>query len=532
MYDLLINNVSVIDGTGTPAFQADVAVKEGKIVLDPDMTEAKEVIDGEGLCLCPGFIDAHSHGDIVLGQESARLCKTSQGITTEICGQCGDSLFPVSEDRERRDMLARLVGSFTETVPEELSGFTTMERYLQYVKSVPKTCNLKMYVGHAALRIAAMGFDNRVPSEAEMEHMKTMLREAMDQGALGMSSGLLYSPSGYATEDELVELCKVVAEYDGFYASHIRNEAANVVTAVREAISVAEKAGCRLCLSHHKVCGKDNWGLSVQTLQLVHEAIDRGVRITLDVYPYTASMSNLNVCLPADFFSHGPEKMRELLKLPEVRAELKEQIKVIDGRYRHCGGFHKILVALAPNTPECRGLTVEEYASKVGKDPFDTYFDILVENGHSALAIYFSMDEEELQRIMADENAVVGSDGIVLNLTEPTHPRGFGTFPKAIRYFVREKKQFTLEEMIHKMTQLTAERFLISNKGVIDDGYDADLVLFRKDEIRDCATYQDSCALCEGIERVIVAGTTVYREKALTGETPGQFVAHVGKAEK
>jgi len=526
MYDLLIQNVSVIDGTGTPAFLGNVAVEKGKIILQPKTMEAKELIDGTGLSLCPGFIDAHSHGDLVLGQESARLCKSSQGVTTEICGQCGDSLFPVSADPERLEMLARLVGSFTEETPAELMEFFTMERYLHYVESVNKTCNIKLYVGHAALRIAAMGFDNRVPSGEEMRLMKSMLREAMRQGAMGMSSGLLYSPSGYATEDELVELCKVVAEYNGFYASHIRNEAADVVKSVQEAISIAERSGCRLSLSHHKICGKDNWGLSKETLRLVHEAIDRGVRITMDVYPYTASMSNLNVCLPPEFFANGPEKMKELLKLSEVRQELKQQIEVMDGRYRHCGGFDKILIALAPNTPECRGLTVAEYAAQLGKDPFETYFDILVENGHGAFAIYFSMDEEELQRIMGDENAVVGSDGIVLNLTGPTHPRGFGTFPKAIRYFVRDKKQFTLEEMIHKMTQLPAERFLIPNKGVVATGHDADLILFDADEIRDCATYQDSNALSEGIKQVIVDGKVVYKDKKLTGATPGKFIPH------
>ena len=527
MYDFLIQNVSIIDGTGTPAYQGNVAIKDGKIALEPAEPVAGEVIDGEGLSLCPGFIDSHSHGDLILGQEAARLCKVSQGVTTEIAGQCGDTMFPVSEQPERREMLAQLVGSFTEQLPQELPQFTTMERYLGYVSTLPLSCNVKLYVGHASLRIAAMGFEDRVPTPGELNHMKAMLREAMEQGALGMSSGLLYSPSGYADEDELVGLCKVVAEYDGVYASHIRNEAAGVVESVKEAIAVAERAGCRLCISHHKICGKENWGRSVETLRLIHEAIDRGARITFDVYPYTASMSNLNVCLPPAFFSNGPEKMGELLKLPEIRSQLQAEMERMDGRYRHCGGFDRILVALAPNTPACRGLTVAEYANRIGKDPFDAYFDILVENGHSALAIYFSMDEEELQRIMADENAVVGSDGIVLNLTGPTHPRGFGSFTKAIRYFVKEKKLFTLEEMIHKMTQLPAERFMISNKGVIADGYDADLVLFKRDEIRDCATYQDSNVLSEGIEMVFINGQLVYKDKKLTGAAPGRFIPHL-----
>jgi len=525
MYDILFRNISVIDGTGAPAYIGNVAVKDGKIVMNP-AGEAAETVDGTGLTLCPGFIDAHSHGDLILGTESGRVCKTTQGITTEFGGQCGDTLFPASTDPKLVEMLAKKVSICVDTLPD-ISKFTTMENYLDWAKDQYVTCHYTLLTGHSNLRIAAMGFDNRKPTEAEMEHMKSMLREAMEHGSKGLSSGLIYSPSCFADEDELVELCKIVAEYGGFYATHMRNEAGSVLESVRDSIAVAERSGCKLDISHHKICGKDNWGMSVETLKLVHEARECGVDITIDVYPYTASMTGINVCMPSYFFAHGPIKMRELLRDPAIREELKAEMEVMDGRWRHCGGAAGILLAKADETPEACGMTIAEYAEKLGKDPYETYFDLVMANGHGVSGIFFSMDEGDLQRIVLDENAVIGTDGVVPNLTTPTHPRGMASFPKAIRYFVREKKLLTMEEMIRKMTSLPAQRFGIENKGVIAEGYDADLLVIKADEIRDCATYTNGLAISKGIERVLVDGITVYQDGKMTGRSAGRFLPHI-----
>ena len=527
MYDILFQNISVIDGTGAPAYVGSVAVKDGKIIMNPQ-GGAAEVVDGAGLTLCPGFIDCHSHGDLILGTESGRVCKTTQGITTELGGQCGESLFPISPLPERQKMLADLVSISVDKLPD-ISQFPTLEAHLRWAERQNVSCNYTLLTGHANLRIAAMGFDNRKPTAGEMDHMKAMLREAMDHGSMGLSSGLIYSPSCYADEDELVELCKVVAEYGGYYATHMRNEAASVLDSVREAIAVAEKAGCRLDISHHKICGKDNWGLSKETLKLVHQARERGVDVTLDVYPYTASMTTINVCLPAHFFANGPEKMKVLLRDPAVRRELQAEMEVMDGRWRHCGGASGILMASAPATPDACGMTIADYAAKIGKDPTETFFDIITENGHAASGIFFSMCEEDLQRIVLDENAVIGTDGVVPNLTSPTHPRGMGSFPKAIRYFVREQKLLTLEEMIRKMTSLPAQRFRLPDKGVIAEGYDADLLVIKADEITDRATYTNGLAISDGIERVLVNGVTVYKDKQMTGLSAGRFIPNRGK---
>ena len=524
MYDILFRNISVIDGTGAPAYVGDVAVKDGKICLNP-AGDAAELVDGTGLTLCPGFVDVHSHSDLNPGTYATRLCKTSQGITTEFSGQCGETLFPIGDTKEKQDMVAELVATCSETLPD-LAQFPTLEAHLQWLEQQNLSCNFTLLTGHANLRIAAMGFDNRKPTDAEMDHMKAMLREAMEHGSKGLSTGLIYSPSCYADEEELVELCKIVAEYNGFYATHMRNEAASVVDSVRESIAVAEKAGCKLDISHHKICGKDNWGKSVETLKLVHEARERGVDVTLDVYPYTASMTAINVCLPAHFFAHGPQKMQELLKDPAVRKELQAEMEVMDGRWRHCGGASGILVAKAPNTPGICGKTIQEYADEIGKDSTEVFFDLVTDNGHHASGIFFSMCEEDLQRIVLDENAVIGTDGVVPNLTSPTHPRGMASFPKAIRYFVREKKLLTLEEMIRKMTSLPCQRFGIANKGVIAEGYDADLLVIKADEITDRATYTDGLARSEGIDRVLVGGITVYQNGEMTGRSAGKFIPH------
>lgn len=518
-YDLLFRNARVIDGTGAPAYTADVAVQDGKIVLPvPEGARGREEVDVFGLTLCPGFIDAHSHGDSIFGTEAGRLCKVSQGITTELVGQCGTTRFPVSEEPEKLGLFRQRMSN----LPEEWENFTSLDNYLKWVDTLPLSCNFKIYVGHTALRIAAMGYDNRRPTQAELEHMKSLLREAMEHGAMGLSSGLVYAPSCYADEEELVEMCKVVAEYGGTYATHMRSEGDRAEESVAESIRVAQRAGCRLNISHHKISGKNNWGKSEKTLALVREAVAQGLSVTLDQYPYTASSTGLSSGLPKDVFSCGPAKLREKLKDPAFRASVKEKTEA--GRARSCGGWTGVLVSSAPNTPEAAGLTVAEYAEKIGKEPFEAFCDILAEG--SATAIYFSMDEGDLLRIGTFEHTVVGTDGLVRDLVTQSHPRGFGSFPRAYRLFVREQKLLSAEEMIRRMTGLTAERFGLQGKGIIADGMDADLVLVNEETLSDRATYGDGLALSEGIERVFVAGKTVYRDKKLTDETPGRFIPH------
>ncbi len=528
MLDILIQNGTIIDGTGKPAYSADIGIHDGKITFQTEHVSAHQTIDAKGKIICPGFIDFHSHGDMVLGQDFAKLCKVSQGITTEIAGQCGSSMFPVRP--EKMDLYKTLLSVGTATYPDDMPNWTTFQRYLEYAKNVPLAANIKFLVGHGSLRLAVMGYACRKPTAEELETMKELLRECMEHGALGMSSGLIYTPSAYAQTDELAELAKVVAEYDGLYATHMRNESYDVVNSVKEAIEVGRRSGVRVSISHHKVCGKQNWGLSKETLGLVDKAIQEGIRITLDQYPYTASMTHLNACIPPWYFTEGIPAMAEKLKDPEVRKKLEQEINdpatPFDNYVRNCGGYEGIFISSCPVTHEAEGKFLSDYAAETGRAPFHALCDLLADNGGVGTAIYHCMSEDDLDRIISYPHTVVGTDGICRAMEEKAHPRAFGTFVRAICHFQKERKLMSLEEIIRKMTSLPASRAMLETKGVLAEGYDADIVIFDYDTLEDTPNYTHSNQVCKGIESVIVNGTVVYANGALTGAHSGKILLH------
>lgn len=530
MYDLLIKNACVIDGTGAPAFAATVACKDGKLKVLPAEcdAEAAKVIDAKGLTLTPGFIDPHSHGDVPLGKEFNSIAKLNQGITTHVAGQCGFSMFPVNPVN-LKDMQAGMA-IFTDNFPKEMETFTSMENYLKYVNTLKLPENVKFNVGHVSLRIAAMGFDNRKPTEAELQKMKDMLAEAMEHGAIGLSTGLIYIPSVYSDVDEVAELCKVVAKYDGIYTTHMRNESNEVLPAIDEAIEVGRRSGCRVHISHIKAMGKQNWGKSKDIIEKIDKANAEGIRVTCDQYPYLASMTHLNATIPPKYFTKGTAAMVEMLKDPAIREQIKDEIvngKVnFENQYINCGGFDGIFVSSCGATPEYEAMTIGDAARKHNMDPFDVFFDIMIRNNGVASAIYFCIGEDDVFNLIKHPNVIPGTDGILKSDHDKAHPRAYGTMTRAINYFVKEKKVLTLEQMIHKMTGEAAELTLIDTKGIIADDKDADLVLFNYDELKDGADFLNPNALSEGIEYVIVGGEVVYHDKKLTGATPGKVVLH------
>lgn len=535
MYDLLIQNATIVDGTGAPAFAGSVACMDGKLKVLPAQcgAEARKVIDGTGLTVCPGFIDPHSHGDVPLGQKFNSLSKISQGITTHVAGQCGFSMFPV--DPAKLKLMQEGMAIFTDSFPEEMETFTTFENYLRYVDTLKLPENVKFLAGHVSLRIAAMGYDNRKPTREEMEHMKAMLREAMEHGAMGLCSGLIYIPSVYADVDEFVELCKVVAEYDGIYTSHMRNESNEILKSVAETIEVGRRSGCRVHISHLKVCGKPHWGVSKEVLEMIAQAQKEGIRVTADQYPYTASMTHLSACIPPKYFTKGISGMVEIIKDPDMQAQIKAEMMdpatPFENQYINCGGFDGIFVSACGATPQYEGMTIADAAKKYGMDEFDLFFDLLIQNHGVATAMYFCMCDEDMFRIISCDSVMTGTDGILpKNETVRAHPRAFGSFPRAIRYFVKEHHILTLEQMIHKMTGLTAEKMMIDTKGIIRDGMDADLVVMDYENLRDTADFMHSNTVADGIEYVIVGGEVVYHEKQLTGATPGRVILHHKKA--
>lgn len=526
--DLLIKNVEIIDGTGRLPSFGIVAVHNGKICPDGGRWESDLVIDGTGLTLTPGFIDVHSHGDFVAGHDYGRLCKVSQGITTEIAGQCGSSCFPVTP--ESRDLLYANANIVGEGIEKHLDTFTNLDGYKAYLEKSELSANMMLFMGHSALRLAVMGTSDAKPDAEQMAKMKALLEDAMKQGCVGLSTGLFYPPSAYADVDEISALCEVVAKYGGMHTTHIRNEGSQVLKSLEEVLEVSRRTGVRLNVSHHKVCGQKNWGMSKDTLALLDAARAEGITVTMDVYPYLASMTKLAACIPTEYFVKGTAWLQEELKNPELRAEIKEKMENYeDGRYRQCGGFTGVMIGVCPSRPEADGKFISDFAKEIGEDPFELFFDMLVQDGGKCNAIYFTMCEEDLERIVKDPHTMIGTDGLVASLEGKTHPRGWASFPRAIRLFVKEKNLMSLETMIYKITGLAAKTYGLKKKGRIADGYDADLVLFNKEEIGDAADFVHSNRLCTGIKTVIVGGKIAYTDGTLTEEAPGKWIGAGGK---
>lgn len=530
MLDLLIQNARIIDGTGAPSYKGSIGVKDGKIVMAQGTEQAAKTIDAAGRCVAPGFIDAHTHGDLILGTEDAHLFKTNQGVTTEMTGQCGLSIAPAVP--ENLPAVQTLLSMGTTHFPEDMKNWSSFARFLEYADKQPLSANVKMYIGHSSLRIAVMGMANRPATDKELDTMKGILREAMEAGAAGFSTGLIYTPSCYAEEKEIIELAKVIAPFDGIYASHMRDEANFVVDAVKETINVGRQAGVRVDISHHKMLGKPNWGRQKETLRLIHEANDAGIKVICDQYPYTRNMTTLNACIPPWHFSDGFTSMTAKLADPSFRKQLQTEMEdpatAYDNYYLNAGGWGGVYVSSASQTPLAEGRSIAEYAELIGEDPWKAFFDLCVKNNCSTGGVYSSMCDEDVCEIIQDPYCIIGSDALTRTWKEKGHPRASATFPHAINYFVKEKGILTLEQAIHKMTGLTAEYLLIRNKGVIKEGYDADLVIFDFDRLQDTATYANSNSLTEGIDYVFVGGELVYHDKEFTGRYPGRMLRHNG----
>ena len=528
MLDYLILNAKIVDGTGKPSYKGSVGIKDGKIVMTKGTEESKEIIDVNGCIVAPGFIDPHSHADFPVAQTEHNILKTNQGITTELVGNCGLSAAPVNV--ENIEHLKNLLSIITAKYSEDMKNWTSFEGYLKHIDSLKKTTNSLFLVGHNTLRIAVMGMDNRPPTSKELDEMKCLLREAMESGAAGLSTGLIYTPGCYANTDEVLELAKVIGPFNGIYASHMRNEAESVTDSVKEVIDIGRRAGVRVNISHHKILGMQNWGMQKETLRLISQANEEGIKVFCDQYPYTKCMTTVNACMPPWHLSGGFDVLSEKLKSKEFRMQIKAEMENPDTPYENyylnSGGWDGVYVTYATNTPDAEKKCISEYAKLIGKDPWDAYFDMCIENNCRVNAVYSSMCDEDVCEIFKSPYCVVGSDGLARSLDEGGHPRACASFPHALTYFVKEKKIVTLEEAIQKMSGLTADYLNIKNKGYIKDGYDADLVIFDFDNLRDTATYDNPVSYADGINRVIVGGETVYKDKKLTGKSSGKVIRY------
>ncbi len=524
MLDILIKGGKIIDGSGNPWRYGDVGLVDGKIaaVGALDDAAAYRTIDATGLCVSPGFIDAHSHSDTTPLVNPRCESKIRQGVTTECVGQCGASGAP-------RAAAAQDAGAFGDDEDDSPKpNWTTMAGYFDALAARGHSVNLAPLVGHGNLRRLAMGYANRRATPDELAKMKDLLREGLEAGALGFSSGLIYPPSAYCDTAELIELAKVAAEYHGLYATHMRNEGDKLAESVREAITIGETAGVRVQISHHKAAGMTNWGKVKDSLRLIEEARARGVDVTSDQYPYQASATGLRSIVPQAAHEGGPEKLLARLQDPVTRKELGA---IVDRNHHTTSAWDKVYVSSVGSAKNkaAEGKNITEIAAMRGQTEWEAAFDLLIEEKLEVGMIRFGMCEEDIAMVMRHPTTMIGSDGRSLADYGPLskgvpHPRNYGTFVRVLGKYVREDKVLTLEEAVKKMTSLPAGRYGLLDRGLLRPGLAGDVTVFDPATVAERATFTQPHQYAAGVPYVIVNGVVVVDGGAHTGATPGKVL--------
>jgi N-acyl-D-amino-acid deacylase len=497
-YDLLIRGGMVIDGSGMPAIRADVAVQAGKIVKVGDLSgaQAKRVIDATGLVVAPGFVDVHTHADdlaeIPRAENYLRM-----GVTTVVAGNCGSSALEVG-------------------------------KALAAIRAAGPSINYVTLIGHNTVREAVMGEERRAPTPAEMEKMKALVAQGMKEGAVGLSTGLQYTPGTWADPSEITELARVACGAGGLYASHMRNEGTEIEKSVAETIAVGESAGCRVEISHLKIDSPRNWGMSGKALAMIDAARSRGIDVHADQYAYTAAASSLSIRFPDWVLEGGQEQVKKRLDDPETWAKVKDGMKELLA----ARGFQDLSFAVVssyPPDPSLQGLSMKEVAVRLKGDgsadaQFEAARDLLRAGGIGGVGmVYHLMSEDDVALILQHPQVAVASDGsLPVFGKDATHPRAYGNNARVLGLYVRERKALPLEEAIRKMTSLPAEHFRLRGRGLVKEGYAADLVLFDPAKVGDAATFEKPHAYATGFPYVLVNGVPVIDGGTHTGAKAGR----------
>ena len=550
--DVLIRNGLVVDGTGNPWFRADIGIKDGRIVKVSRVIseEADRVINADGLIVAPGFIDLHNHSDIIEMTGSILLNRTAenlvmQGITTIVTGNCGYSAAPLSESlrKKLKERIAKAVkaGIISESVEID---WLTMREWMSRVEEVGVSVNVVPFVGFGTVRESVMSDPDRIePTKEELEKMKAMVREAMEDGAFGMTTGLEYYPQCNASIEEIVELLKVVAEYGGVYMSHIRSEDDYLVEAVREHIKICKLAGVPCCISHHKACGYRNWGKVCETVRLIEEARREGIEVICDCYPWeTAAVQNLGELLMPDLVSK--EKLLEYLKDDVKWEEIKEEAqKRLEQELKRNEEMRKVLsrkgspypivwdprtyyrIVYSKSRPDLVGKNFSEVAEILGvKDPWEAMRKLYLNDDGETRVCVGDMREEDVITVLKQPWIAVSTDSSADVRCRELHPRAYGTYPRLFQRYVRELRILSLEEAIRKVTSLPAQFLGLKDRGLIKEGFAADIVIFDLRKIKCKATYATPCKHPEGVHYVLVNGVLVIDEGEHTGELPGKVL--------
>lgn len=528
-YDLVIRRGRIIDGTGNPWFYGDLAVRDGRIVdvgrVPP--SETGEQIDARGMIVAPGFIDMHSHSDLLLLEDGAAQSKIRQGVTTEVLGE-GDSAGPNQGLRSGPG----------ESATGQGHRWTTLGAYFTSLQQSGIAVNVASYLGANNVWRSVMGDSFQRPTPQQLDEMKRLVAEAMQDGAMGLSSMLMMPPGSLATTDDLVELCRVVAQHGGIYSSHIRNEGTGVFKSVQEAIEIGDRAALPVDVIHLKIADRQYWGRMREVVALIEAARQRGINVQANVYPYTRGNNNLSSIIPPWAHEGGKAELLARLKDPQQRVRMKRDIlDGIDGWYNHysaVGGDWSRMLVSADN--RFKGLTMDRVMAlrtegKPKPDLLDELFDLLVEEEGSVSTVYAHHTEEDMNQALLQPWCSIGSDGSAYATEGPLrrgnpHPRNFGTFPRVLGEYVRNRHLLTLEDAIRKMTSLNAAKIGLKDRGLLRPGMHADITIFDPAKIVDKSTYTEPFQYSEGIEYVFVNGKQVLEQGRHTGARPGQVLRH------
>jgi dihydroorotase/N-acyl-D-amino-acid deacylase len=528
-YDVVIQNGHIVDGTGSPWYSGDIGIRQGRIAAIGNLAgaPAKRHIDAHGMVVAPGFIDMLGQSELTILVNPHLPSKIYQGITTEITGE-GSSAAPVSEALLNADRLGYQHYGIN-------PDWRTFRDYFARLEKQGMGINLASYVGATQVRRMVLGDDDRAPDAAELERMKTLVREAMRDGAVGLSTSLQYAPAPYAKTEELIALASEAARFGGIYATHMRSEADAIVPALDEAIRIGREAHLPVEIWHLKTAGKANWGRMPEVIAHIQQARDSGVDITADTYAYPAGFNTFSAIIPPWAHDGGDAKLVERLKDPAMRARIRKEMETPGGNWENewqeVTGPEGFLVGAVANPKllSLQGKTIAEIAKIWGKDPFDTIFDLLIEDRAFTSVAIFMMSEPDIALALqqpwvsiCNDSEGTAPDGLLG--TEHPHPRAYGTFPRILRKYVREEKKLTLPDAIRKFSALPAQRMRLADRGVLKEGMWADVVVFDPDTIRDVATFANPNQLSEGMRFVLVNGVPVIEEGKMTNALPGKVL--------
>lgn len=527
-FDIIIKNGHILDGTGGPWYAADIGIRGDRIeaIGKLDGAKASRMIDASGRVVSPGFIDMLGQSETALLIDNRSISKLSQGITTEITGE-GSSIAPQNE--KTLAPLKPFLDNYHLTV-----DWTTLDGYFRRLEKDGTPLNLGTYVGAAQVREDVIGDDDRAPSAAELDQMRSLVAQAMKDGAMGISTALIYPPGHYAKTEELIELSKVVAQYGGLYASHMRSEGATEVEAINETIRIGREAGVPVEIFHLKVIGKARWGSMPKIVAQIQAARDSGLDIRADQYPYIAGGTALASCLPPWVADGGPDKLLERLHHPEIQARIKKEMaedhKEWENLYLGSGGGPGVLISQVfnPSLKKFEGMTIAEIAKEKGKSDLDTVFDLVLADNAQTAALYFMINEQDMLYGLKQPWTSIGLDAAELStdgpLFEPhTHPRAFGSMTRFLGRYVRDGHLMPLPDAIRKITAMPAQREHLTGRGLIRKGFYADITIFNPETILDRATFKEPNLLSEGVDYVFVNGQLEIEHGKLTG-------AHAGRA--